>query len=169
MFELVIHYLPPPPPRVVLLQRPSNDGSRREGTSKNARPRHLHAERIPGERTSWLCQVSYLTASSSLPHPSPRLLRIGTSLRQSMNGDKNSPGPGNYNINGGERGPKWGFGSGLRNFNKGSEDPGKRGNQHKLNHPHISSLKGPGTYNIPPFFADVPKFMMSNNPRYNYP
>lgn len=40
------------------------------------------------------------------------MFRIGTSMRSSFNGNKDAPGPGNYNLGKGEHGPKWGFGSG---------------------------------------------------------
>ena len=106
--------------------------------------------------------------------------RIGTGLRTSLYALKDSPGPGNYNLGPGEHGPKWGFGSGMRGKLENSEDPG--------NSPHrilffsrfiINKVMtlfllgwywiGPGTYNIPAFFADVPKFMMSSNPKIHYP
>lgn len=64
---------------------------------------------------------------------------------------KDAPGPGNYNIGLGDNGPKWGFGSGQRNNLRNTDDP------------------GPGAYNLPTFFDDLPKFMMSSHPKNNYP
>ena len=45
-------------------------------------------------------------------------------------------------------GPKWGFGTGLRPRTANSNDP------------------GPGTYLIPPTFADVPKYLISTPNKY---
>ena len=76
------------------------------------------------------------------------LFRIGTSARSSFQKNKNSPGPGQYDIRGGVMGPKWGFGTGLRPRTANSKDP------------------GPGTYLIPPTFADVPKYLISTPNKY---
>ncbi|KAL4464748.1 hypothetical protein ABPG74_011309 [Tetrahymena malaccensis] len=81
----------------------------------------------------------------------PSSAKIGTSLRPSMYKLKDAPGPGNYNIRAGEHGPKWGFGTSLRPQSKRGDEP------------------GPGAYNIPVYFADVPKFMMTSQPKFNFP
>lgn len=93
-------------------------------------------------------------------------------MRTSLYALKDSPGPGNYNLGSGEHGPKWGFGSGMRGKLENSEDPGNSLSIYlhkKLKMILHSLVLGPGTYNIPAFFADVPKFMMSSNPKIHYP
>ncbi|EGR31757.1 hypothetical protein IMG5_102570 [Ichthyophthirius multifiliis] len=77
----------------------------------------------------------------------PGSAKIGTSLRPQLYQSKDSPGPGYYNFKGLPYGPKWGFGSGQRDLQRGNDEP------------------GPGSYNIPNTVGDVPKFMMNSNPR----
>ena len=77
--------------------------------------------------------------------------RIGTSSRSDFTKGLNTPGPGLYDTSKGLGGPRWGFGTDMRNkLNDKSENP------------------GPGTYNIPPKFADVPKYLLPNGPKYQY-
>lgn len=72
---------------------------------------------------------------------------MGTSSRDDLYRTINSPGPGSYDTRAKNAGPKWGFGTGPRT---------ERDN--KSNEP------GPGAYNLPPKFADVPRYAYNSMP-----
>jgi hypothetical protein len=73
---------------------------------------------------------------------------IGTSARSDLAGLKVVPGPGQYDVRGRLGGPKWGFGA--------EERAGI------TNSPH--GQPGPGHYNLPSKFADLPKYALGNSP-----
>ena len=69
--------------------------------------------------------------------------RIGTGKRSELYSGEDTPGVGQYDVRGPLGGPKWGFGTGNRANMANSDVP------------------GPGTYNLKPTFADVPKYLMT--------
>jgi hypothetical protein len=77
---------------------------------------------------------------------SPRI-KIGTEERDHLSKSRSAVGPGSYNIRKGIEGPKWGFGSAE-----------SRAKDLKIDIP------GPGAYNLPSNFADVPKYAFYNAP-----
>jgi len=70
---------------------------------------------------------------------------MGLGIREGPCKPEDGPGPAAYDTRGRIRGPKWGFGSSKRN----------RSDQKQVAEP------GPGAYNIPPKFADAPKYALA--------
>jgi hypothetical protein len=71
---------------------------------------------------------------------------IGSGKRDDLYKSGQAPGPGQYDTRGRNGGPKWGFGSSKRDDLKKSDAP------------------GPGAYNPPSKFADVPKYAYGTSP-----
>ena len=68
---------------------------------------------------------------------------IGTESRDDIYYKEKVPGPGNYKPKKRKKGPKWRFGS-----------------ESRVQSAKVIKFPGPGQYNMPDYFADVPKYLM---------
>ncbi|KAL4429946.1 hypothetical protein ABPG74_000312 [Tetrahymena malaccensis] len=114
-----------------------------KGSTSND-PVTLEKSRIPGPG-----QYQPSESFSSLKQR-PSSARIGSGQRSNFLSTTPVPGPGNYQIGGDIQGPKWGFGTSQQRIN----DYAKA---------HINE-PGPGAYNLKPFFADVPSYLIPQKP-----
>mmetsp|Transcript_28617 Transcript_28617/g.25578 ORF Transcript_28617/g.25578 Transcript_28617/m.25578 type:complete len:116 (+) Transcript_28617:686-1033(+) len=93
-------------------------------------------EKMPGPGEYDAYQSAYLEKNSGAV--------IGTSVRPELNRNEKTPGPGTYKWHSvKEVGPKWRFAMGKRYPNPKSNDE-----------------PGPGSYNIPSAFGNVPKYLL---------
>jgi hypothetical protein len=119
---------------------------------------NLTARSVEGPKYHMSPRLDNLGSKDRVPGPgtySPRVdytkekgnqIRIGSASREGWNINKTAPGPGQYDTRRGLGGPKWGFGSSNRDGFRGNAEP------------------GPGHYNLPPKFADVPKYAYGSSP-----
>jgi len=71
---------------------------------------------------------------------------IGSGERGELYGSRTNPGPGQYDVRSGLKGPKYGFG------------------HEKRDHEITSSTPGPGYYKLPPKIGDVPSYAYKSYP-----
>ncbi|EGR30653.1 hypothetical protein IMG5_126740, partial [Ichthyophthirius multifiliis] len=100
-------------------------------------PVDLEKIRVPGPGTYEPNQI--------LTKRRPFTSKIGTGLRKDLYMYKEAPGPGYYNLKKDPRGPKWVFGSEIRDQQKHIRTP------------------GPGAYDLPVVLADLPKYAMTKS------
>jgi hypothetical protein len=90
-------------------------------------------EKMPGPGEYDAYQSAYLEKNTGAV--------MGTSVRPDLQGNRVAPGPGRYQLDVKDVGPKWRFAM------------GKRGTQLKPN-----DEPGPGSYNLPSSFGNVPDY-----------
>jgi hypothetical protein len=106
---------------------------RRDDVTKSQNDRSMPG---PGAYNPNLSSVKFHTSSAG----------IGSGERADLHGSRTNPGPGQYNMRGGFKGPKWGFGHERRGQDVSSGNP------------------GPGYYKLPPVIADVAPYAYKTYP-----
>ncbi|CAD8199271.1 unnamed protein product [Paramecium pentaurelia] len=111
----------------------------RDGGSKGYTLRPKYTDRLPDGTPGPLDYHPNVSQTKSRPLS----CRVGTETRE-KNKINDNPAPNHYQFNQGNPGPKFPFGSESRVTDRNDVGP------------------GPGTYNIPPYFANVPNYLIPN-------